>query len=140
LRNKFSHVFWFCHPNLTTPTATKRAEVLNVVDPVYGPVSFAQSVTLVSTVGYGNKFGLAQSYGLTYPPSAKQRVVYVNKRSQTMWDVTSTECRRIRTTSTGGVEHCNITAQSAVPHSLRFCTGSRAQLFQQLAVHELACA
>jgi hypothetical protein len=38
-RNKFSHVFWFCHPNLATPTATKRAEVLNVVDPVYGPQS-----------------------------------------------------------------------------------------------------
>jgi hypothetical protein len=60
-RTKFNHVFWFCHPTLTTPAATKRAEVLNVVDPVYGPISFAQCVTLVSTTGYGNKFGLAQT-------------------------------------------------------------------------------
>jgi hypothetical protein len=69
---------------------------------------------------------------------AKQRVVYVNKCSQTIWDVTATECRRIRTTGTGGVEHCNMTVQSAVPHSLRFCTGSRAQLFQQLSTNLLA--
>jgi hypothetical protein len=64
-------------------------------------------------------------------------VVYVNKCSQAIWDVTATECRRIRTTSTGGVEHCDITVQSAVPHSLRFCTGSRDQLFQLLSTNLL---
>jgi hypothetical protein len=129
-REKFDHVFWFCHPKLTTSNALERASVLNVIDPVYGQLSFAKCVTLVSTTGYGNNYGLAQLNNLTYPPNKKQRVVYVNVASQTIWDVTTTETRRLRPTSTGGVEHCNVTVQSEVVHTLPFCTGSRENLFQ----------
>jgi hypothetical protein len=137
-RQKFKHTFYFCDPALTNNNALNLADNLNVVDPDFGELSFAKCVGRVKKMGCGNMKALPQMLGLTYAPKLRQCVLYVNSCSQKIYDVTTNESRRMKPTSSGGVEHCEphlLNGDTTI--SLPFHTGSRASLFTQYAEHLL---
>jgi hypothetical protein len=137
-RELFKHTFYFCDPALTNNGALTLADNLNVVDPDFGNLSFTKCVTKIKNMGCGNLKALPQILGLTYPPNQRQCVLYVNSCSQKIYDVTSNESRRMKPTSTGGVEHCEPHLLNGVTAiSLPFHAGSRASLFVQYAEYLL---